>query len=192
MIMRVMISGFADQVLDGGDFLRVRQGDVEEDIVFDEIEAVKEPMWTRRPPRIEILRTTSGKLSRAITFIPIEYSWIPFKKSALTLELEERVARLDVHAVRAELPRARDRHRRMDAELARLVARGGDDASRRAASRALSLGCSTISTSAMTMKTGTIALKYDAGSSSSRIAPVMPPVTEATPSRIARAFWPSS
>ena len=42
------------------------------------------------------------------------------------------------------------------------------------------------------MKTGTIALNADAGSTSSSTAPVMPPSTDIVPSRIARLRWPAS
>ena len=49
-----------------------------------------------------------------------------------------------------------------------------------------------INTSAMAMKTGTIALKADAGRLSSNTAPVMPPSSEATPSGIKRSRWLAS
>ena len=44
-------------------------------------------------------------------------------------------------------------------------------------------GCSTVSTSAIAMNTGTIALNAEAGSTSSSTAPVMPPSTDIVPSR---------
>jgi hypothetical protein len=46
-----------------------------------------------------------------------------------------------------------------------------------------------INTSATAMKTGTIALKADAGKLSSNTAPVMPPSSDATPSGITRSSW---
>ena len=52
-------------------------------------------------------------------------------------------------------------------------------AGRREASRFASRGWMMMSTSAMTMNTGTIASNADAGSSSSATAPTIPPVTDA-------------
>jgi hypothetical protein len=93
LITRVMGRQFADEVLDGGDFLRIRDGDIREDVPLHAIEAVKEPMWNRRVPRIELLLKAPGQLGRVIAFIPVESSWVPFQKSALTQELEDRVER---------------------------------------------------------------------------------------------------
>ena len=94
LISRMVGRQFADEVRDGGDYLRVRDGHVQEDIPLIEIESVKEPiLMGRRLARIELVLNAPGKLGRAIAFIPIESSLIPFQKSALTRELEERVER---------------------------------------------------------------------------------------------------
>ena len=78
----------------------------------------------------------------------------------------------------------RDRHqqraRALEVDLARVPA----SATRR--------GCSHVSTSAIAMNTGTIALNAEAGSTSSSTAPVMPPASDIAPKRSTRARWPAS
>jgi hypothetical protein len=89
-ITNIFTSGVADAVFDGGDHLRVRIGDAEEVILMREIESVHESIWSRQP-RIELLLKYPGKFGRVIAFIPARYSLVPFSRSALFYELEERV-----------------------------------------------------------------------------------------------------
>jgi hypothetical protein len=90
-IARTIASGLADEVFDGGDHLRVRLGDAEEVILMHDIESVKESIFSRRPPRIELVLRYQGKFGRVIAFVPARFSLIPFSRSALFYELEERV-----------------------------------------------------------------------------------------------------
>jgi len=90
-LSNTIASGLADAVFDGGDHLRVRIGDLEEVILIHEVESVKESLFLRQPPRIELVLKYSGTFGRVIAFVPARYSLIPFSRSALFYELEERV-----------------------------------------------------------------------------------------------------
>ncbi|HMJ06930.1 MAG TPA: hypothetical protein VK474_11790 [Chthoniobacterales bacterium] len=88
-----MTGGMVDEVLDGGDYLRIRRGKVTHDVPLRFIEKVNEPWFNKRPPQIELVMKTSGPFGRVITFYPVDYSWLPFVEGALTKELRERVQR---------------------------------------------------------------------------------------------------
>ena len=90
-ITRTIASGLVDAVFDGGDNLLVRIGDAEEMILMRDIESVKESLFSRQPPRIELVLKYPGRLGRIIAFVPSRYSLVPFSRSAVFHELEERV-----------------------------------------------------------------------------------------------------
>lgn len=92
-ITRLIGSELADEVLDGGDHLRVRKGDIEIDVPLREIETVKESVFQKQPPRIELLLKVPGPFGRVIAFIPNRYTLMPLTRSELTYELNHRVAR---------------------------------------------------------------------------------------------------
>lgn len=94
VLMRMIAGGLADSVRDGGDYWLVRIGDNEERIPMHEIEHVKEFNYRRQPPRVELVLKYPGKFGRVISFIPIGATmahFVPFSKTALFHELEERV-----------------------------------------------------------------------------------------------------
>jgi hypothetical protein len=93
-IIRFVAADLADEVLDGGDYLLVRKDGIEERVPLTEIETVTESIWNKRPPRLELVRRSAGKLGRVIAFIPTNYSVAPFSKSALFYELTDRVVRV--------------------------------------------------------------------------------------------------
>ncbi len=90
-LSNTIASGLADAVFDGGDHLRVRIGDLEEEILIHEIESVKESLFSRQPPRIELVLRYPGKFGRVIAFVPARYSLIPLSRSALFYELQQRI-----------------------------------------------------------------------------------------------------
>ena len=94
LLTRVLGADLADEVLDGGDHLVVRQGEIVEQVPLGEIEAVKESIWQRHgPPRIELVLKTPGKLGRVIAFVPVNYTLMPLTRSPMTYELSDRVER---------------------------------------------------------------------------------------------------
>ena len=93
VITRLVASELADEVLDAGDHLRVRKGAIEIDVPLREIEAVKESLFQKQPPRIELVLKAPGPFGRVIAFIPGRDSLMPLTRSELTHELRERVDR---------------------------------------------------------------------------------------------------
>ena len=91
LITRVIGDGLADEVLDGGDHLSVRKDGLAVDVPFNQIEAIKESIWVRNPPRVELVLKASGPLSRVVAFIPASYSLVPFERSAIFHELTQRL-----------------------------------------------------------------------------------------------------
>lgn len=92
MWTRLVGSGLADEVFDGGDHLVVRQGGTEERVTLAEIEDVKESRFMKQPPQLELVMRHSGRFGRVITFVPTGYSFVPLTKSPLFYELTERIA----------------------------------------------------------------------------------------------------
>lgn len=89
---RLMGSGLADDVFDGGDHLVVRVGAEEERVPLRTIEDVKESRVMKQPPQLELVLTHPGKFGRVISFIPTGYSLVPLTRSPLFYELKERIA----------------------------------------------------------------------------------------------------
>ena len=93
LVMRLIGAELADEVLDGGDYLVVRKDGIVEQVPLAEIEEIKESIWQRQPPRVELVLRAPGTFGRVITFIPINYTLVPLMRSPLTYELRDRVAR---------------------------------------------------------------------------------------------------
>jgi len=92
MWTRLVASGLADEVFDGGDHLVVRQGGTEERVALAEIEDVRESRFMNQPPQIELVMRHPGRFGRVIAFVPTGYSFVPLTKSSLFYELTQRIA----------------------------------------------------------------------------------------------------
>lgn len=91
VVMRRFIWSLADEVLDSGEFLLVRKGDLEQKIYLSDIVNI-DYMRLTSPPRVTILCRTPGPLGTEVAFIaPITFN--PFKKPRLIQDLIERVDR---------------------------------------------------------------------------------------------------
>src|SRR5687767_6954596 len=91
MRTRVVASGLADEVFDGGDHLVVRVGGAEERVALGEIEDVKESRFMKQPPQIELVLRYPGRFGRVIAFVPTGYTIVPLAKSPLFYELKGRI-----------------------------------------------------------------------------------------------------
>jgi hypothetical protein len=89
---RLVGSGLADEVFDGGDHLVVRVGAAEERVALGEIDEVKESRLMKQPPQIELVLRHPGRFGRVIAFVPTGYSMLPLTKSPLFYELKQRIA----------------------------------------------------------------------------------------------------
>jgi hypothetical protein len=92
-VNRLLNGELADEVLDGGDYLRVRIGKELEDVPIREIERIAESIWFKQPSRLELVLRAPGKFGRVISFIPAGFSMVPFTRSATFHELEDRLSR---------------------------------------------------------------------------------------------------
>jgi len=92
-VNRLLNGGLADEVLDGGDYLRIRVGNEQEDVPLREIERVEESIWFKQPSRLELVLRSPGKYGRVISFIPAGFSMLPFSRSSTFHELEDRLLR---------------------------------------------------------------------------------------------------
>ena len=89
---RLVGSGLADEVFDGGDHLVVRVGAAEERVALGEIDEIKESRLMKQPPRIELVLRHPGRFGRVIAFVPTGYSMLPLTKSPLFYELKQRIS----------------------------------------------------------------------------------------------------
>ena len=103
-IIVALTAGMVDEVLDGGDYLRIRRGQVTRDVPLQLIEKVSESFFNKNPPQIELVLKRSRPFGGVITFIPIDASWLPFVESRLTRELRERVAHAQREATSTPRP----------------------------------------------------------------------------------------
>lgn len=90
-IMKKFVWDLADEVFDGGDFLLVRKGNLEQKIYLSDIVNI-EHLGLSSPPRVTIMCRTPGLLGTEVAFIAPS-SFNPFKKPKLVEELIERVDR---------------------------------------------------------------------------------------------------
>ena len=96
IVMRIVTSGIADEVIDHGDDIEVRIGRKREQIAVRDIQSVSEvALWqaTATPTRIELLLQTPCAFGRVVTFIPRGFSLNPFADNPLCEELSERIRR---------------------------------------------------------------------------------------------------
>ncbi len=91
VIIKKFVWDLADEVLDGGDHLLVRKGDLEQKIYLSDIVNI-EHIGMSSPPRVTIMWRTPGPLGTEVAFTaPVSFN--PFKRPKLVRELIERVDR---------------------------------------------------------------------------------------------------
>lgn len=92
VLFRKLIWGVADDVRDGGTFLLVRKGAIEERVQLANVMNVSMSQFTN-PRRLTLRLRTPGRLGDEITFIPKAPSRInPFARNAVA---EKLIARVD-------------------------------------------------------------------------------------------------
>jgi hypothetical protein len=88
-----MVWILADEVRDGGDFLIVRRGSVEERVQLSDIMNVSMSQFTN-PPRLSLRLRKPCKFGDEIVFSPPRTSvWNPFARNAVAEDLIQRVDR---------------------------------------------------------------------------------------------------
>jgi hypothetical protein len=90
-VMKKVLWDLADEVIDEGDFLRVRRGQQEERVPLAGIINVNSSTYSN-PPRITLRLATPGKFGSEIAFTPVRpFSLNPFARNAVAEELIVRV-----------------------------------------------------------------------------------------------------
>jgi len=93
-LMRALIWDLADEVKDGGDFLLVRRGRIEERVQLGNVVNVGMSQFTN-PPRLSLRLRTAGQLGDEVVFIPRGRPRLnPFARNELAEQLLQRVERL--------------------------------------------------------------------------------------------------
>ncbi len=83
----------ADEVSDGGDFLLVKKGSIEEKVKLDNIININ--FERTNPPRIVLMLRNPGQLGSEIFFSPISsFSFSPFAKNAVAEDLIRRIDKI--------------------------------------------------------------------------------------------------
>jgi hypothetical protein len=92
--MRVFLADLADAVMDGGDFLLVRNGDDEIRVALQDIAAV-EGSRVVRPQRVVLKLANAGRFGRRIAFVPAMDSstFIPIAQNGVVDALAIRIAK---------------------------------------------------------------------------------------------------
>jgi hypothetical protein len=91
VLFRKLVWDLADEVSDGGDFLLVRKGSVEDRIRLANIMNVSTGFSTR-PPRLTLRLRSPGKFGDEIAFIPMrEFTFNPFARNPIAEDLIRRV-----------------------------------------------------------------------------------------------------
>jgi hypothetical protein len=92
-LFKKIVWDLADEVRDGGDFLIVRRGSVEERVQLSDIMNVGMSQFTN-PPRLTLRLRKPGKFGDEIVFSPPRASmWNPFARNAIAEDLIQRVDR---------------------------------------------------------------------------------------------------
>jgi hypothetical protein len=93
VLMRYLISPLADEVLDGGEFLLVKKGGVEERISFANVRNVSYQDLVN-PPRVTLSLREDTRLGREIVFMPPQrFGGILRGKNPLVEDLIDRIDR---------------------------------------------------------------------------------------------------
>lgn len=93
VIMKKVVWDLVDEVYDAGEYLLVRNGDVEERIPLAGIMNINATTFVN-PPRITLRLVTASKLGDQIAFSPLkEFSLNPFAKCKIAEDLIVRVHR---------------------------------------------------------------------------------------------------
>lgn len=89
-----LVWDLADEVRDGGTFLLVRKGSVEERVALTSVINVDSSQFTN-PRRITLRLQTAGKLGDQVVFIPkASFQWNPFARNPVAEALITRIDRL--------------------------------------------------------------------------------------------------
>ena len=93
VVMRKLVWDLADEVLDGGDYLVVKKGRIEERVPLSNIMNVSATTMVN-PPRIELRLVDPGRLGDRIAFSPVKNATLnPFARNAVAEDLIVRVDR---------------------------------------------------------------------------------------------------
>lgn len=92
LFTRRWISRLADEVRDGGSFLFVRRGEIEDKVYLNDIERIDYELHFP-PPRVCIIRRSPGPFGRKIEFLGDEWAFRLISEPKLVRELRERVER---------------------------------------------------------------------------------------------------
>ncbi len=93
-VMRLFILDLADEVKDGGSFLVVRRGAVEDRVQLANVMNVNMTQYVN-PPRLSLRLRTPGKFGDEVVFIPKMPGWVfnRFARNAIAENLIKRVDR---------------------------------------------------------------------------------------------------
>jgi hypothetical protein len=89
VLLRKFVYDLADEVTDGGDFLVVRFGDVEDRIALSNIINVSYTMMMN-PPRVTLSLRQPCRFGKKVSFSPPR-RWSPFSNSPIITDLIERI-----------------------------------------------------------------------------------------------------
>jgi hypothetical protein len=93
VVMKKLVWDLADEVLDGGDYLVVKKGRIEERVPLSNIMNVSATTMVN-PPRIELRLVEPGRLGERIAFSPVKNASLnPFARNAVAEDLIVRVDR---------------------------------------------------------------------------------------------------
>jgi len=93
VVFRKLIGGLADEVRDGGTFLLVRKGGMEERVQLSNVMNVDITQY-QNPSRITLRLRTPGKLGNEVSFIPqSSFQLNPFARNKVAEALIQRVDR---------------------------------------------------------------------------------------------------
>jgi hypothetical protein len=94
IMFRKLVWDLADEVRDGGDYLLVRRGRIEERLPLEDVMNVSMSQFTN-PRRLTLRLRTPGKLGDEVTFIPKSpFQLNPFARNPVAEKLIARVDRL--------------------------------------------------------------------------------------------------
>ena len=92
LLMRLHCRNIVDELYDGGDFLLVRNGGIEDRIPLTQIDRVHKAMYSQ-PPRVTIRLNRPGKFGETIVYSPeTRFALVPWAQNA-TNDLIERIKR---------------------------------------------------------------------------------------------------